>query len=148
MARTKRDNKCNREVPTTKMKKVKFSSNVGFSNPGKIFIINHHTARIVLPRVSEGNVSLPPLNLEPGAPNLVDEEEWRIKKKNKVVSYYIDKGILVEVKKVNPKQGIGVFPHTADLKIPEHLESEEEMEGKGGIGRASVVKKTPGTVVI
>lgn len=147
MPRSKKS-KCTREVPITSTKRTRPPTNTGSCNSGKIYIINHHTASIVLPRAPKGNVSLPPLNLKPGVPNLIDAEEWAIKKKNTVVGYYIDKGILVEVKRVLPNQNIGTFSYTSDLKVPEHLASDEEMEGKEGIGKASVIKKEIGTVLI
>lgn len=125
--------------------------NTGARASGDCLIVNHHTARIVLPRTNAGKITVAPLNLEPGAVTSVKAEEWEAWRKNKVVGYYMDKGIIVEVGPSKVDELIGVQPHTSDLqsKIPEHLQTDDdEIVGKTGIPRAKVKSLTPGHVRI
>lgn len=109
------------------------------STSGEVLIANHHTGRIILPRSSSQGVAVNPLILEPGFVNVVSAEEWSIRKQNTVVGYYLDKGLLAEVKRMDVAVPV-TDGTTSDLDsiVPENLREETQV---GETGAAVEVRR-------
>lgn len=115
------------------------------ADPTTIIVANHHTGGIMFPRRGEGGITLPPLRLAPGTTTTVDAEEWKKRKKMKVIQYYLDAGILSEVSR---EGAVPVSTATStELPVPEHLQAAEQT-GKEEPVKASVRKQNAGEVKI
>lgn len=109
-------------------------------------VANQHSATIMFTRRGGGGVALPPLILPPGRVTEVVAEEWKARKQSRVVQNYLDRGLLAEVRKAPGSEVPVLESTTADLPIPEHLQTAEEGEQTGTVARVRVKRKRPGTV--
>lgn len=134
------------------LQKSTIIKNSGACKSGKVLIANHHTAPIVIPRssgIAPNKITLTPLNLKPGEITPVDAEEWAIRKKNRVIGYYLDKGLLAEISNLQIAQNIPTYPRTSSPEIPEHLSTDDDkMIGKTGIPSAQIKRQEVGSIPI
>lgn len=111
------------------------------SAPTEFYVANQHAGPIMFPRRGQGNVTLPPLVLQPGTVTRIPAEEWLFRRQNQVVQNYLDRGLLAEVQKPTRNAEVPTVSRTnPDLVIPEHLSTEEELEGSTGTAKAGVRK--------
>jgi hypothetical protein len=94
-------------------------------------------------------LSLPPKTIYPGHVEEFDAEEWEKRKESPVVRYYLDAGIIAEVRSNKGVQVTG--DTTADLEdiIPPHLQTaEEEQQGQYGSAKLRADRTKGGTIRI
>lgn len=133
--------------PEPAAEKIQQSSAIPASSKGTVLVANYHTGGIVFPRRSpDGKILLKPLRLAPGTTTPVDADEWAKHITIKTVQHYIDKGLIAEVKR-NDAEVPMKESTSSDLKIPEHLQTDEETL-QGNMLQANVRKANLGTVEI
>ena len=102
---------------------------------GDILVANQHTGGIVFPRKSKEGLYAPPLRLAPGMVTAIPRELWEKYKKMPLVQAYLDKRLLVEVKRAGAVPVLDAA--TSDLVIPENLQTDADK----GIAKASVKRE-------
>lgn len=130
----------NLDKATPKKRKVALKSN----NPSKkVFIANHHTAIILVPRTAPGrngavfHTILERLKFPPGTVIQIDSEIWEeVKLQNDTLRSYLDCGLLQEVK--SKRATISSIRKTSNLILPEHLRTPKEVKGNIRMERATV----------
>jgi hypothetical protein len=98
-----------------------------------IFIANHHTGAIVLPKVYNPNATGDPaqmqlrldaIHIPSGGVARISASEWEHRKKSVALQYYLEHGHLEQVRRVGEVDvDTGV---TAELEVPEHLRPDDE----------------------
>jgi hypothetical protein len=119
-----------------------------------VLVANQHTAPIISPRRTGGGAVLSAITFNSGMTTVVEKDVWDELKKNGMVRHYLDKKLLVEVKKEGP---VAILAEaTSEPEIPPHLKTAEEegvvkqtATGKGaGQAKATVKKAEAGTVTV
>lgn len=109
----------------------------------KLFIANHHTAPVIIPRSVKGaegavyRITLTPLVFPPGIATPVDSEVWRkVRLHNRMIDRYLERGLLAEIRR--PGGVIATMSETSDLIPPDHLRTSAELEGSPRVEREVV----------
>lgn len=103
---------------------------------GDVLVANQHTGGIVFPRKSKEGLYAPPLRLAPGTVTAIPHELWEKYKKMPLVQAYLDKRLLVQVKRAGAVPMLDAA--TSDLPIPENLLTDADK----GVAKASVKRET------
>lgn len=114
--------------------------NVRVGKVGTVIIGNKHAGGFSFPRKGKNGIVIAPFRIPPGGTALCDREEWEKRKRNPLVSYLLDVGILVELRKEGP---VGIDSNTTvELEIPDILRDDDsEFGGKETAVTAKLMKK-------
>lgn len=145
------------EAVTKHLEKLKAAANVPtilgagptLEGGDVVFIANHHTAPILLPRHGAVGMNVMPIVLQPGVSTPVNATEWAQRlKDNKTLQYYLDHNIISEV----PREGQVAVSEVTLSKVlpPPNLRTEEEKKqvetGSGAAQIAATVKRSEAKV--